>query len=259
VNISVTHIDTACIILDINDYRILTDPVLGGAGKLHHFGYGAISRKISNPAFKVEEIGPIDLVLLSHHQHPDNFDVEGKRLTRNVPLVISTRKAAKKLSNAVGLDPWQTYEILTAKVPGLRITATPARHHPWWLPKFFSGDVTGFIIEYENQSQGVIYITGDTVLFDELNAIGDKFSIDLAILHLGLVRFPYLTGPGKYTMSSADGVILAEKLQANRVIPIHTKGWLHFKEPEDKAKAVFATSTVANKTLWLITGEKTEL
>ena len=131
--ITITHIDTACIIIDINGFRIMTDPVLDSAGSLYHFGYGSVSRKLNNPAISADNIGPIDLVLLSHHQHQDNFDNAGKAFTKQVPLVISTTKAVKKLSNAVGLEPWQTHELVNDRVPGLRITATPARHHPWWV------------------------------------------------------------------------------------------------------------------------------
>jgi L-ascorbate metabolism protein UlaG (beta-lactamase superfamily) len=258
-NLFITHIDTACLILEINGYRIMTDPVLGRAGKLYHFGYGAMSRKLNNPAVNRKDIGSIDLVLLSHHQHQDNFDPQGQAFTRFVPLVISTKNAAKKLNNAVGLNPWQAIEVNTEKVPGLKITATPARHHPRWLPGFFAGKVTGFIIEYQNQPDGVIYISGDTVLFDALDDICNKFTIDKAILHLGSVQFPYLSGFGKYTMNAADGIILAEKLKANKVVPVHTSGWSHFKEKETHAKAVFNNAAIASKTIWLKPGERVNL
>ena len=42
--VNITHIDTACILLEINGYRILTDPTLDSAGKLYHHGFGSISR-----------------------------------------------------------------------------------------------------------------------------------------------------------------------------------------------------------------------
>ena len=235
----------------------MTDPVLDNAGGRYHFGYGALSRKTADPALRADEIGPIDMVLLSHHQHQDNFDRSGQEFTRGVPLVISTPKAARALPNAVGLNPWETYAVATAKVPGLRITATPGRHHPAWLPQFFAGEVTGFIIEYEAQTEGVIYITGDTVLDRKLFGISKKYTIDTVILHLGAVRFPYLTGFAKYTMDARDGVTLATVLQANQVIPIHTGGWTHLKENYQQAQAVFAGSAIAGKTRWLQSGVKT--
>jgi L-ascorbate metabolism protein UlaG (beta-lactamase superfamily) len=256
---TITHIDTACMIIDINGFRIMTDPVLDDPGKLYHFGYGSMSRKLNKPAIMADKVGHIDMVLLSHHQHQDNFDDKGKEFTKSVPLVISTVNAGKKLSNAIGLQPWQAYEVNTDKVPGLKITATPGKHHPWWLPEFFSGTVTGFIIEHDHQPEGVVYITGDTVLFSGLNTLADKFKIDLAILHLGSVRFPYLTGLGKYTMNAADGVQLATQIGARRVMPIHTSGWTHFKESKEKARNTLENSTLADKVIWLKTGQGEEL
>ncbi len=235
----------------------MTDPVLDKAGGRYHFGYGSISRKSSNPALTADEIGSIDLVLLSHHQHQDNFDRAGQAFTRQVPLVISTQQAARKLPNAIGLAPWEVVAIATAKVPGLCVTATPGRHHPAWLPEFFTGKVTGFIIAYAGQQEGVIYISGDTVLDKKLHRIGQNYRVDIAILHLGAVRFPYLTGFSKYTMEARDGIKLATDLRANKVIPVHTSGWSHFKEDQGQAKALFASSAVGGKTIWLTSGEET--
>jgi len=52
--ISITHIDTACILLDINGYKILTDPTLDNAGKLYYHGSGTFSRKTENPAISID-------------------------------------------------------------------------------------------------------------------------------------------------------------------------------------------------------------
>ncbi len=82
--LSITHIDTASVLLEINGYRILTDPTLDHAGHWYYHGYGGISKKTDNPAIEVTALGQIDLVLLSHHQHKDNFNAMGKRLTSQV-------------------------------------------------------------------------------------------------------------------------------------------------------------------------------
>jgi L-ascorbate metabolism protein UlaG (beta-lactamase superfamily) len=71
--IAITHIDTACILLEINGFRILTDPTLDNAGRLYYHGYGAVSRKTDNPALPVSGLQDIDLILLNHHQHKDNL------------------------------------------------------------------------------------------------------------------------------------------------------------------------------------------
>lgn len=255
--ITITPIDTACVILNINGFRILTDPVLDKAGKLYHFGYGTLSRKTANPALTAEEIGAIDLVLLSHHQHTDNLDEAGKKFVQTVPLMITTKPGAKKYKHAIGLDDWQEHAVSTGKIPGLKITATPAQHHPWWLPEFFSGKVIGFVITWKGQEDGVIYISGDTVYFKGIEEIARRFKVDIAILHLGAVQFRYLTGWGRYTFNAAEAIKTALLMKANKVIPIHYNGWTHFKETN--IKPLFNQSLIADRTIWAEKGVEREI
>lgn len=231
-NITITHIDTACILLEINGYRILTDPTLDDAGKIYHHGFGTFSRKTENPALHPEDLKNVDLVLLSHHQHKDNFDNRGKAFTMTVPKIISTRQASKDLEGVTGLDDWECCAIETPKIRGLRITATPAQHRPSWIPEFLSGKVIGFIIEFDGQRNGVIYISGDTVYFKGIDEVGRRYRIDIGIFHVGSVQFRYLTGFGRYTMDSEDLIKAFYATHPNKLIPIHHKGWTHFKENE---------------------------
>src|ERR1700746_2730699 len=149
--VNITHIDTACILLEINEYRILTDPTLDNAGKFYYHGFGSVSRKTENPALQKTNLSNIDLILLSHHQHKDNFDHKGREFASSISKIISTKQASKTIPSIIGLDNWDVYGIDTNKVSNLKITAPPAQHHPWWLPEFFVGKVIGFIIEFDGQ------------------------------------------------------------------------------------------------------------
>lgn len=244
--ITFTPIDTACFLLDINGYRIMTDPTLDHAGQLYYHGSGGFSRKTSEPALNID-LENIDLILLSHHQHKDNFDHKGQELARKAPLILSTRAAARALEHTTGLVPWETYHIHTPKVPGLKITATPARHHPRWVPEFLAGKVIGFIVEFDGQQNGVLYISGDTVYFKGIEETGRRYKIGTAIIHLGSVQFRYLTGFGQYTMNGKDLLKVAKVLDPQKIIPVHYKGWTHFKETEDKLKAAIANDPIVKR------------
>ncbi len=254
-HVTITHIDTACILIEINGYTILTDPTLDAAGRLYYHGSGSFSRKTGNPAMSPDALKNTDLVLLSHHQHKDNFDIKGKELTATLPLVLSTVPASKAYENITGLKEWETYAVNTPLVPGLRITAVPAQHHPWWVPEFFSGKVIGFIIEYDAQQNGVLYISGDTVYFKGIEEIAKRFNVDIAVLHVGAVQFRYLTGFGRYTMNSKDLLRSVKVIQPATVIPIHYKGWSHFKETEQHLRSAIGGEEWLNKkTLFLQPG-----
>jgi hypothetical protein len=44
----------------------------------------------------------------------------------------------------------------------------------------------------------VLWISGDTVLFDGVRRVAERLSVDIALLHLGAVRLG-VTGPVRYT------------------------------------------------------------
>src|ERR1700754_1051450 len=82
-------------VIEIGGLRLLTDPTFDPPGE-HPVGKRKLVKTIG-PALSAEEIGRMDVVLLSHHNHPDNLDDAGRRLLDQVPLVLSTTAAAKEL------------------------------------------------------------------------------------------------------------------------------------------------------------------
>ena len=254
----ITHIDTACILLEIGNFRILTDPTLDNAGALYYHGFGAFSRKTEGPALPLSALEDIDLVLLSHDQHKDNLDNKGRAFIEQCPHVLSTTAAARRMKNVIGLHRWETYHVDTPKVSGLRITATPAQHRPGWMPEFISGMVTGFVIAYDGQQEGVIYLSGDTVYFNGIAEVGKRYKVDTGIFNLGAVQFRYLSGFGQYTMDSRGLIRAAEVLQPNKIIPVHHSGWTHFKEQTAALQEVLQGNRLTReRTIFLPRGERT--
>jgi L-ascorbate metabolism protein UlaG (beta-lactamase superfamily) len=92
------------------------------------------------------------------------------------------------------------------------------------------GDVVGFAITSPALPDGALWISGDTVLFDGLDDVVERVRVDVAVLHLGGVRFP-ISGPLRYTMTVEEGLELCRRLQPRLAIPVHYEGWSHFKDP----------------------------
>jgi len=168
----------------------------------------------------------------------------------------STKGAEKRLQNlkVIGLKPWEKFEIETSLVKGLKITAVPAQHTNIKRLVYAVGHVIGFIIEWENQENGALYISGDTVLFEGIYEISKKFKINTAILHLGAGAFPYLKPKLRVTMNAEEAIQTAEILNCKQVIPIHYEGWWHFKEPVKKMKNELNLSSIKHKIIWLKRG-----
>ncbi|NMN98876.1 MBL fold metallo-hydrolase [Antrihabitans stalactiti] len=251
---SVTHIGGPTALLEIGGVRILTDPTFDPPGKLYHFGWGTFSRKVVAPAIAVGDIGRIDAVLLSHDGHADNLDDVGRTVLPAAGKVVTTTSAAKRLGgNAVGLEPWATTTVDNAGTQ-VRITATPGRHGPP-LSRPIVGQVIGFLLEWDGQEHGPVWITGDTVYFDGVSEIATRYNIGTALLHIGGVRFPYLSGPIRYTMNAAEAVRVAREFDLKTILPVHYEGWTHFRQGRDVAEAEFADAGIGDRVHWLVAGE----
>jgi L-ascorbate metabolism protein UlaG (beta-lactamase superfamily) len=152
------------------------------------------SVKLAGPAIAVSELAPIDAVLLTHDHHGDNLDPAGRALLPLAGVVVTTVSGAKRLGGgARGLEPWATTRLDAPGRPPIEITATPCRHGPP-LSRPIAGDVIGFALRWDGQEHGVLWISGDTVLYDGVRQVADRLQVDTALLHLGGVQFP-VTGP----------------------------------------------------------------
>lgn len=48
--VTITHLGTATVLLEIGSIRLLTDPVFDDAGRYYTFGFGTGSKKLTNPS-----------------------------------------------------------------------------------------------------------------------------------------------------------------------------------------------------------------
>jgi len=248
--VRLTHLGTATLLVEIGDVRLVTDPVFDPAGTKHDFGFGFGSTKEYETAQSAAAIGEVDAVLLSHDQHGDNLDAHGRELMARAPLVVTTPVAARRLglSGAVGLAPFESTDIVkgTTKV---RITGTPARHGPpLSLP--FVGAVTGFVLEWEAQTRGAVYITGDTVFYDGVASVAKRFDIAVAVVHLGCASW----GPLRFTMNAREATSFARTFPRATLVPVHYEGWSHFKEKRADVERELANVGASDRVAWLEPG-----
>jgi L-ascorbate metabolism protein UlaG (beta-lactamase superfamily) len=104
----------------------------------------------------------------------------------------------------------------------------------------------------------VLWISGDTVLYDGVRRVAERLQVDTALLHLGGVRFP-VTGPLRYTMTAEQAVELCSLLRPRTAIPIHYEGWKHFKQGRAEVERAFAGAPedVRRRLQWLPIGVRT--
>jgi len=255
----ISHIGGPTALIEVGGWRILTDPTFDPPGKRYFFGWGTTSRKLRGPSISADELGPIDAVLVSHHHHGDNLDPSAQALLPQWGTTFTTKKAAAKLGgHCVGLDPWDTTTLEAPGKPTITITATPCRHGVVGSDPI-TGPVVGFALAWEGQQHGQLWVTGDTVLYPALREVPQRLTIGTLLIHLGSVRFRYLSGWFRYTMDAREGAELIDLVAPTHVVPVHYEGWSHFQQDRPAAEPVLATSTYADRITWLDPGQATTL
>lgn len=195
---SIFFIGNATVLIRYAGLTILTDPTFIHIHEKVNLGFGLYTTRLTNPAMNIEQLPPLDLVILSHF-HGDHFDqVAVRELDKSLPIV-TTPHASEELSlrgftNPQQLDKWESISFVKGNVQ-LLITATPGQHGP--LPvAMFLPQVMGSILDFKVKEEGDadnssrrhlfrIYITGDTLVFDDIKEIPKRYSdINIALLHL---------------------------------------------------------------------------
>jgi len=254
-----THLGGPTTLIELDGWRILTDPTFDPPGRLYRFGWGTSSHKIAGPAEPPDDVFPVDLVLLSHDHHADNLDDSGRALLGQAPTVITTVPGARRLgsNNVRGLADWESTTVTAPGRPPLTITATPCRHGPRFS-RPIAGKVVGFALHRDGEDTAALWMSGDTVLYDGLREVAERIPVDVALLHLGGVRF-WFTGPVRFTMTAAEGVELMRLMQPRVAVPVHYEGWTHFREPEAVLRQTLSNSDVSDRIHWLTPGAAAEV
>lgn len=255
-----THIGGPTTLLEVAGWRILTDPTFDDPGRTYRFGWGTSSRKLSPPAIPVSDIGHLDAILLTHDHHADNLDDTGRELLPQVDNVLTTMPGAARLgAHAQGLRPWGETELAARGRPAITVTATPARHGPPGSRPIV-GSVTGFALAWPGQQHGVVWISGDTVMYSGVRSVASRLDIGTVILHLGRVRFP-ITGPVSYTMRGADVLELTRLMEPHTLLPVHHEGWSHFTQGKQQILADLADAPhdVLDRIRWPAPGRTLEV
>ena len=256
----ITHIGGPTALIEVGGWRLLTDPTFDPPGRRYVFGWGTSSRKLTGPAVDAADLPPIDAVLLSHEGHGDNLDNAGRALLPTAGLVLTTPSGARRLGGETrGLAPWATWRLQAPGRPTIEILATPGRHGPP-LSRPITGQVTGFALRWEGQRDGVLWISGDTVLSAGVRQLATRLQVSTALLHLGGVRFP-ISGPIRYTLTAAQAITLCDLLHPRTVIPVHYEGWTHFAQGRKtiEQELAGAPADIRDSFRWLPPGTPVDL
>ncbi|SDN25476.1 L-ascorbate metabolism protein UlaG, beta-lactamase superfamily [Streptomyces sp. cf386] len=231
--------------------RFLTDPTFDAPGDYPASG-GPLLTKTAPSTGNPTELGPVDVVLLSHDEHADNLDRSGRALLADVPLTLTTPGGGKRLgAKATGLADWESVELDRPDGGTVTVTGVPAVHGPGPREEVeaFTGQVVGFVLTGDGLP--TVYVSGDNASLDAVRETADRFGpVDTAVLFAGAPRFAALFDGEPLVLDSAMAAEATRILGARRVVPVHYDSWTHFTEGHDELAAAFAAAGLTDRLDW---------
>ncbi|TQM79321.1 L-ascorbate metabolism protein UlaG (beta-lactamase superfamily) [Saccharothrix saharensis] len=225
----------------------LTDPTFDEPGE-YPVPRGLLT-KTAPPAAAPADLGRVDVVLLSHDEHPDNLDRAGRALLADVPLTLTTPGGGQRLGGgARGLADWEPVRLDRPDGGSLTVTGVPAIHGP--LDRAEVEPITGQVVGFVLTGDGLptVYVSGDNASLDAVEQIAARFGpVDTAVLFAGAPRFPILFDGRTIVLDSAQAAKAAEVLGARQVVPVHYDSWSHFTEGRDALIAAFTAAGLRDR------------
>jgi L-ascorbate metabolism protein UlaG (beta-lactamase superfamily) len=238
-------------LLELGGVRLLVDPTFDPPGE-YPLGGGRSLTKTEPAALTAADLGPVDAVLLSHDQHPDNLDTAGRAAVADAPLVLTTAAAAERLggtARALGAGE-------TVPVGALQVTGARAEHGPPGA-EALTGPVTGFVLH--GAGLPTVYVSGDNASLTCVDEVAAGFpQVDVAVLFAGAARTALFDG-APLTLTGEDVAAAVRRLDAPRVVVVHVDSWAHFSETRDDVRAALAAAGLADRLVECPPGVRTEV
>ncbi len=244
--IKIKYIGGATALLEVGGLRLLTDPTFDPKNSKYDTGLYVL-HKLTNPSIQVDKLGKIDFVLLSHDHHFDNLDNAGRQMLSSADKVFTTPSGSERLAaNSVGLKNWETVEVPTKDNRVLMITGTPCRHGPIGGDR---GPVTGFLLSFKDETQGAVYITGDTVWFEGVEEVARRFDVKIVVLFMGAAVVKNV-GSAHLTMTVDESLNVARLFDKATIVPMHFEGWEHFTESYAEIERKYKDAGLSHRLQW---------
>lgn len=205
-----TLVRHATLIVELGGRRLLVDPMLGAAG-----AYPPIAsspRPRPNPLVELPplELEPLDGVLVTH-LHNDHWDPAAAAALPKALPVLTQPESVERLREDGFADVRAVGDEL--ELDGVAIVRTGGRHGHGAVAEAM-GPVSGFVLRAAGEPS--LYLAGDTVWCDEVEAAIERHRPDIAVVNAGAAQF---LDSEPITMDAADVARVAERVPT--VVAVH--------------------------------------
>src|SRR5215469_13740387 len=204
--VAITWIGHASFLIQFTDLNVLIDP--------NFANWLFLLKRIKRSGLRIEDLPPIDLVLLTH-AHFDHFHKPSLRKLPHPKIGVmpwGMGDLARNLGfeRIVELDWWESF-----RHGDWKVTLTPCKH---WGARVLRDDhrgYGGFVLEHQGRK---IYHAGDSAYFDGFKQIGNHFAPEIAMLPIGAYR------PEQFRnvhMGPDEAIKVFQDVQSNWLVPMH--------------------------------------
>jgi L-ascorbate metabolism protein UlaG (beta-lactamase superfamily) len=211
------------VLLRIDGFTILTDPVFSTRIGL---GFGPITvglKRLVAPALTLEQLPPVDLVLLSH-AHMDHFDIPSLRDLEGKHVEVVTARSTSDL-----LRPDRYKRVREAgwgeklRVGPLTIHALEVNHWGARMRTDTWRGYNGYLIQSGPHS---ILFAGDTAITDSFQSLPGPGRVSLAIMPIGAYN-PWR----HYHCTPEEAALMTGHARADVILPVHHQTFSLGREP----------------------------
>jgi L-ascorbate metabolism protein UlaG (beta-lactamase superfamily) len=204
--VALTWIGHASFLIQFDDLNVLVDP--------NFANWLFLLKRIKRSGLRIEDLPPIDLVLLTH-AHYDHFHKPTLRRLPHpkigvMPWGVGDLAHNLGFARIIELDWWESFGQRDWKV-----TLTPSKHWGARTLHDHHRGYGGFVLEHQGRK---IYHAGDSAYFEGFKEIGQRFAPDVALLPIGAYH------PESFRqvhMGPDEAVRAFKELQAQWLVPMH--------------------------------------
>jgi L-ascorbate metabolism protein UlaG (beta-lactamase superfamily) len=245
--ITAAWIGHSTVLINFYGTKIITDPVFSNRIGLNILGLASIGpKRLVEPALAIDELPPIDLILLSH-AHMDHLDLPSlTQFKTDIPLVLSKNN----VDVIDGLSRKEVHELdwdEKTTVCGIEIEAIQVKHFGWrwpWEEDRSRGNWSGrsYNAYLLKKNDKYILFGGDTALQDFFRVVGERgITVEVAMMPLGAYD-PWIQNH----CNPEQAVAMADQVNARYIFPMHWGTFIQSDEPamepiERFKKALIAT------------------
>jgi L-ascorbate metabolism protein UlaG (beta-lactamase superfamily) len=216
--VAVTFVNHATVLVQASGFNFLTDPVWS---KRVSPVTWAGPKRYREAGVRIEELPPIDFVVISHN-HYDHMDLATlKKLNEKfhpkffVPIGNKTFLENNGIGNVAELDWWQTMDLVN---PNVKVSLAPAEHFSSRSPFDRNKTLWGSFIISSNEHS--FFFAGDTAYSPHFKEIHERFGpSDIAFLPIGAYDPRWFMKA--VHMNPEEAVQAHEDLVARKSIGVH--------------------------------------